>query len=67
MTAKEIKDYLRTEETILWEELSKVETKLDKRGLSAEEQRKQPEFILALGHWAIVWEINRDLKINTEE
>lgn len=63
MTAKEIKDYLRTEEKILWEELAKTETELDKRGLTESEKRQHAKYIIALAHWAIVWEINKELNI----
>lgn len=66
MTAKEIKDYLRTEERILWEELMKVEKELEERGFNEEEKRRQQKYTIKLAHWAIVWEINKDLN-NTEE
>lgn len=66
MTAKEIKDYLRTEEKILWEELVKTEKELDKEGLTENEKRKHAKYIIALAHWATAWEINKDLN-NTEE
>lgn len=66
MTAKEIKDYLRTEEKILWEELMKVEKELEERGFTEEEKRRNQIYIMKLAHWSIIWEINIDLK-NTEE
>lgn len=66
MTAKEIKDYLKTEEKILWEELTKVEKELEERGFTEDEKRRQQKYIIKLAHWSIVWEINKDLK-NTEE
>ena len=66
MTAKEIKDYLRTEEKIIWEELIKVEKELEKRGFAEEEKRRHQKYIIKLAHWSIVWEINKDLN-NTEE
>mgnify|MGYP006922308943 CR=1 FL=1 len=66
MTAKEIKDYLKTEEKILWEELTKTEKELEERGFTEEEKRKHQKFIIKLAHWAIVWEINKELD-NTEE
>lgn len=66
MTAKEIKDYLRTEEKILWEELIKTEKELEERGFTEGEKRKHQKYIIKLAHWSIVWEINKDLN-NTEE
>lgn len=66
MTAKEIKDYLRTEEKILWEELRKTESELKKIGLTENKKREHPKYIIALAQWSTVWEINQDLN-NTEE
>ncbi len=66
MTAKEIKDYLRTEEKILWKELMKVEKELEERGFTEHEKTRQAKYIIKLAHWSIVWEINKDLN-NTEE
>ena len=66
MTAKEIKDYLRTEEKILWEELMKADKEFEKRGYLESEKTKQASYISKLAHWATVWEINKDLN-NTEE
>lgn len=67
MTAKEIKDYLKTEEKILWEELSKTEKELEERGFTEkEEKRRHQKYIIALAQWSIVYDINKDLN-NTEE
>ena len=66
MTAKEIKDYLRTEEKILWEELMKTEKELEERGFTEGEKSKQAKYIIKLAHWAIVWEINKDLNITED-
>lgn len=66
MTAKEIKDYLKTEEKILWEELMKTEKDLEERGFTEGEKRKHQKFIIALAHWAIIYEINIDLE-NTRD
>lgn len=66
MTAKQIKDYLRTEEKILWEELMKTEKELKEIGFTETEKRRNQKFIIALAHWSIVYDINKDLN-NTEE
>lgn len=66
MTAKEIKVYLRAEEKILWEELMKTEKELEEVGFTETEKRRNQKFIIALAHWSIVYDINKDLN-NTEE
>lgn len=68
MTAKEIKDYLRREERILWEELMEEEKKieeLEKKGLANEKTRKEPAYTIKLAHWGIVYDICADLEIDT--
>lgn len=66
MTAKEIKDYLKTEEKILWEELTKTEKELKEIGFTDDEKRRNQKYIIKLAHWSIVYDINKDLN-NTEE
>ena len=66
MTAKEIKDYLRTEEKLLWEEHLKVERKLQEEGIRGAEQWENLSYTISLAHWAEIWRINRELKIEEE-
>lgn len=69
MTAKEIKDYLRTEEKILWEELKEEERKikeLEEKGLAKNKARREPAYVIKLAHWGIVYDICNDLGIKEE-
>lgn len=68
MTAKEIKDYLRTEERILWEELLAEERKikeLEKKDMASEAARRQPAYVTKLAQWGIVYDICAELEIDT--
>lgn len=66
MTAKEIKDYLRTEEKLLWEEHLKVERKLQEQGIRGANQWENHSYTISLAHWATIWRINKELKIEEE-
>lgn len=66
MTAKEIKDYLRTEEELLWEEHLKVERKLKEKGIVGEEQKKNREYTISIAQWSTIWRIIKELGIEEE-
>lgn len=66
MTAKEIKEYLRMEEKFLWEEHLKVERELEEEGIRGAKQWENINYVISLAHWAIVWDIIKELKIEEE-
>lgn len=66
MTAKEIKNYLRTEEKILWQEHLKAERELQEEEITGAERWENLNYAMSLARWAIVWDIIRGLKIGEE-
>ena len=66
MTAKEIKNYLRIEEKLLWEEHLKVERKLQEEGIIGEKQWENFYYATSLVRWSTVWTIIKELNIEEE-
>lgn len=70
MTAKEtkeclefIREYLNIEEKALWKELNEITMKLQDKGLSKKQIRKNEEYIAASARWEEAWIIKNDLGI----
>ena len=70
MTAKEtqeclefIIEYLNIEEKTLWKELNEITMKLQDKGLSEKQMRKNVEYIAAAERWGEAWIIKNDLEI----
>lgn len=66
MTAKEIKDYLRTEEKILWDEHLKVERELLEKGIKGVEQWESQKYAISIAEWSAIWRVLKDLGITEE-